>query len=230
MVVDHARRWVQQVVQCTQESLPEAVRHGVHACGEAAGPWLHEALLHPDVRRGVAVEHVLQLLSELRYEPALLPIVDLIVDEPFWAAPAEAIARYGAEAVPTLLLLVGRDPAALLEPLAVCATGTRDPDVREALVAHLWDLPGLAAQALVHFGDPGAVPALLSRLATLTIDRRQLFAGQAVLEVVAAVEHLGGDPGALGRQRIAEVEAARRPHGDRIGRLHDGLQEALLAG
>ena len=224
MMEARAQAAVQRLVQL--EGPDREMKEEILTCGDVAGPWLHEAMGQPGVT-GPAKVMIMELLAELRYTPAIPALLSVIDEEPFWDAPVRALRSFGADAVPALLPVVRHRPH-LLEVLAECASPP-DPDVREVLMSMLWELPGHAARALRQLGDPESIPALLSRLATVTIDRRELFAGQEILALIEAVEALGGDAGALGRQREAQVYAARQPHAERISRLHEHLEGALVA-
>ncbi len=124
--------WAQQVARCEELELPRFVRQGVLSRPEESGRLLHELMSDPAVWHTTAALHVVSLLGELRYEPAVHDLVDLLWDDPELEGVHEALLGFGSKAVPFLLLNVDRFPEQVLPTLV--AIGRDDPAVLPRLV------------------------------------------------------------------------------------------------
>lgn len=209
-----ARTWVQQVLQWESPTLPSPLRDGVLSCGEQAGALLLEALAEPTVVDGHAGSHVVQLLADLAYTDAIGALVDLVWEEPFWDAPAEALARFGVAAVSPLMRVIEANPSRVIAVLARCAAGSADPRVRELLADYLAEDPAMAAPCVADFADRSLVPRLVQCLGNTSpeVDPRP-YARRPVLALVEAICALGADPGELGRAKLREAYACRLAEG-----------------
>jgi hypothetical protein len=106
----------------------------------------------------------------------------------------------------------GLDAAGRRGVLAVLAeAGVQDERLYAALVALLNDNVQSAAMDLASYGDPRAILLLERALVAVRLDEDDnLFgAGQDVIELVAAIEHLGGEVSTAGRAQRAKVVAMR---------------------
>ena len=205
-----ARTWVQQVLQWDFPTLPAPLRDGVLSCGAEAGALLLEALAEPAVVDGYAGGHVVGLLAELGYVDAIQALVDLVWEEPFWDAPAEAVVQFGATAVPALMAVVDANPCRVIAVLARCASGSGHPRVRELLANYLSEDPALAAPCIADFGDASLLPDLMRCLAATTPEMNpQPYARRPILALMEAIHTLGGDSGELGRAKLREAYACR---------------------
>ncbi len=223
-----APAWVELVGQCDEPVLPESVRMGVLCTAEASVPHLIGLLTDDERYDEYGPIHAAHLLAEIRAPSAIEPLVRILVEDPgspLADAADEALLQYGADAVPALLdaLFAGADHVGYA--LGACAGrgGAADPRVaraRDALLPLLHDDPGFAADCLALVGDASVVPRLLEVLATLKVSETEgLVAGQAVLELIRAIERLGGDPGDLGARRKQEVERVRAPMAELLAQL-----------
>lgn len=205
-----ARTWVEQVLQWDSPTLPAPLRAGVLSCGAEAGALLLDALAEPSVVDGHAGAHVVQLLADLAYADAIQALVDLVWEEPFWDAPAEAVVRFGTAAVPALLAVVEANPSRVISVLARCAAGSRHPQVRELLATYLSEDPAMAAPCVADFGDPAMLPHLLRCLEATTPEYNPSpYARRPILALLEAIEALGGQAGALGHAKLRDAYATR---------------------
>lgn len=201
---------MEQVLLWDSPTLPDPLRAGILSCGEEAGALLLEALAEPQVVDGHAGAHVVQLLADLAYTDAIQALVDLVWEEPFWDAPANAVARFGPAAVPHLLAVVEANPSRVIAVLAQCAAGTRDRRVRELLATHLSEDPAMAAPCVADFGDPSLLPDLLRCLEHTTPEYNPApYARRPILALLEAITSLGGSAGALGHRKVSEAYALR---------------------
>jgi HEAT repeat protein len=89
--------------------------------------------------------------------------------------------------------------------------GAKDPRGFAFLLGALDESTDAAAGALADYGDPAAIPPLAEML-----DRQRpegedgAFAGQTVIELAAAIEHLGGQLSASQQLELDAVRAERR--------------------
>lgn len=216
-----AKTWVSQVLQWDSPTLPDPLREGVLSCGSEAGALLLEALAEPSVVDGHAGAHVVHLLADLGYTAAIRTLVDLVWEEPFWDAPAQAVARFGLAAVPALLSVVEANPSRVIAVLAKCAAGSRDAQVRDLLDTYLSEDPALAAPCIADFGDPSMVANLLRCLAATTPEYNPSpYARRPVLALIEAIEALGGDAGPLGRAKLQYAYAMRLAEQPRRATIH----------
>lgn len=212
--------WVELVRACDEPDLPHQVREGVLRDGSESTPHLLELLHDDDVLNEYGAIHAIALLGELREPSAISELVRLLVDEPgtrLAEAADEALRAFGTQALPALLAAMESDADCVAYTLGGCAAllGPAEPafaEVREALVALLEPDPAFAADCLVQLGDPSVLPDMVRALEQAPIHESDgMVAGQAIVELVRAIERLGGDAGELGRRRLSEVDHVRAP-------------------
>jgi len=208
------------VVRCDEWELPLHVRQGILSCAEAAGPLLFELVDDLAVWATPAVHHIVTLLGELRYEPSIHFLVDLLWDEPDLTEAHDALLLFGEPAIPFLLLNVHKFPEDLLPTVTEIAAGKGRADVRGAFESLLGEGAAVAATFAHMLDDPALVPALLHALEAL--DDTDPDNRQHIIDLTDAIEHLGGDLGDLARKeenvrianarRLAQMApGARRP-------------------
>ncbi|MBX2802741.1 MAG: hypothetical protein KTR31_33985 [Myxococcales bacterium] len=215
MVEGAAPLWVDQIRSWDEPELPDEVRSEVTASPEQSVPLLLALLGDEEMLNLYGAIHVIEMLGQVEAADAIPALVNVLVEEPgtrLADAADEALRRFGADAVPALMAAMEAHADCVSYTLGGCAAGTADPEVREALLAVLADDPDLACGCLAAFGDPSVIPMLMDELAVADVlEDKGVVAGQTVIELVRAIEKLGGDAGALGRRRIREVEHVRAP-------------------
>lgn len=104
-------------------------------------------------------------------------------------------------------------------------TGVRDDRILAILVAGLRRSPGLAAGNLAAYGDPAAIPALSSALDAASAEdpRRPGYPNPDVVELLAALQELGGIPSPAQWVKRAEVERLRSELWESLRDLDDLL-------
>ena len=212
--------WVELVRECDEPDLPVEVRRGVLQAPEATTPQLIGLLHDDDVLNEYGAIHAIALLGEIRADAAIPELVRLLVDEPgtrLAEAADEALRTFGSDAIPSLLVAMRTDADCVAYTLGGCTAALTldDPrfgEVRESLMELLSDDPAFAADCLVQLGDTSVIPRLLWELEQARINEEDgMVAGQAIVELVRAIERLGGDAGELGQRRLKEVELVRAP-------------------
>lgn len=203
-----ARAWVQQVERSPATDLADYVRRGVLSCGDAAGPLLLEFLAEPAHWDTRVAEHAIVLLGELRYAPALPAIADLAWDAPAYALEVgEALAAFGDDAIPPLVVHLQDGLVGVVDILVALARGKGRSDVREAIRGVLFERPEYVVPHLADLGDPELLPDMMQLLERL--DETDPELRHEIVELVDAIEALGGDPGELGAHKSHTVRAAR---------------------
>lgn len=219
--LDH-RELVAQVLHAGPK-LPERLRRRVLDAGPAIVPALldlaedEEASLEDAPSEGYGPIHAVELLCDLRASEAVEPLFGLLISTDPLTILHDALIRrlpdLGAVLVePGLRHLEGLDGDLRSSVLAVLArAGVRDERIFAALVAHLRGNAQSAAMGLAQYGDPRAVPHLQRALVGVRLegDDNPFGAGQDVIELIAAVEALGGEASAAGHAQMARVTAMR---------------------
>lgn len=155
-------------------------------------------------RNGWGTEQVIHLLGRLNTRGAYDQLVRVLVEWPFdmsYRATTE-LERAGARAIGALLARFDEHPEELACTLAICASGTGHPRVRDRmrhLIRH--DLE-VGSHCAARFGDVTLVDDIMNALARSDAQR---IGPAAIVEATQAVWRFGIDPGPLGRRRLAEV-------------------------
>lgn len=203
-----AHAWVQQVTRCADTDLPDYVRRGILSCGDPAGELLGELLVEPDTWHTRVAEHAIVLLGLLRHEPSLQHLSDLLWDEPQYEEEVSAaLAAFGDEAIPPLVAHLRHGRTEVLDTLVELAAGKQRSDVREVFEELLESSPEEIAAWLADLADPDLLPSMLRALERL--DEHNATLRQPIIDLVDAIDVLGGDAGELGEQKMVTVRAAR---------------------
>jgi hypothetical protein len=106
--------------------------------------------------------------------------------------------------------------------------GVRDDRIREALVAELEVEPDLGAMHLASYGDASVVPLLHAAFDRHPIERGEAFANQALIELEAAIEDLGGELTPAQKDKVERAINFRRaaPSDPSFG-AEDDLEEGM---
>ena len=206
------------------QRLSPALEKQILEHGIAAEPLLLEiidddALFAADARGlGYAPIHALRLLGVLRATAAIPTMLDVLRSSDSLdlarGAAAHALGAIGPPALEPCLAALAA--AAAVEdridlPSILSELGVRDERIYEALLAELARDPESGAGSLVAYGDSRAVSHLASALDEHQLVRSDsLFANQAVIELSAAIEDLGGQLTDSQRAKHDRVVASRR--------------------
>jgi hypothetical protein len=202
------------------ERLSAGTRAAIVADGEAAIVALIAVLRDPDVvavdsvGEGWAPIHAATLVGELRATAAVPVLLEVLEDSAYdnviYSNCIYALKAIGAAVLEPSLAAITEDAsddfsAALGEVL--CALGVHDERILVVLLAGLKREPELFAGHLARYGDPRAVPALVAAFDSLVPDANAegMYANQASVEVVYAIDTLGGT-----------LTATQRAHHDRL--------------
>jgi hypothetical protein len=188
-----------------QPTLAPDVRDRILSAAASAVPTLIEVLLDESLAaedgpgQGYAPIHAARLLGDLAateaIEPLLGRLADTTWDEILHDTIIQALPRIGAAVVEPALRLLAEteDPDVRHSVRAVLSeVGVRDDRIRDALVAELEVEPDLGAMHLASYGDASALPLLHEAFGRHVIVRGQVFGNQALIEIEAAIEELGG--------------------------------------
>lgn len=197
-------------------------RDRIMALGPAAAPALL-AVLEEEVgvpeMAGVAAEHAARLLGELQVPEAVPLFIRGMAACDCLSALHDccltACSAVGAAALEPVLEAYARTEDAetrLSLANVLSGLGVRDARVREVLLGILAIDPDSGASALAQYGDPAALPALTAALDAyeLGLEGAGALADHAVIELVAAIEELGGEVSPAGRAKRRAVAAAGR--------------------
>lgn len=205
------------------ELLPESVAEGIARRGEEVVPALvglleDDELAREDARGdGFGPIHAAALLGRIVAPVAIGSLLSVLARcdsmELLYGAAIRALKTFGTAAVDQVLeaeAAASSDDhrAALADVLS--GLGVRDPRILEVLLRGLEEDVGLGAGLLAEYGDPAALPQLGAALDRAVLDDEAgLLANQDVIELVAAIEDLGG---ALseGQDEKARAVRARR--------------------
>jgi hypothetical protein len=203
---DRAAASVQRLFQAG-ERLRTSVRESILAHGGAAIPALIAIIEDDDLSLedarggGWAPAHAAVLLGELRASAAIEPMLAALArtegDDYLHGALIRSLSSLGADVVDPAL----RTHASSTQPetreavLTILARlGVRDDRILALLLDELAAEPVLGAGDLADYGDPQALPALARALDDHVIDEEpSVLANQALVELAAAIERLGGE-------------------------------------
>lgn len=231
------RALVRRVLEHTAK-LPPELRSSILARGAEAVEPLVELLRDESLvlgtapGAGYAPVHAVELLSRLKAPEAIVPMVRALVrrepGEVLHDALLYGLEELGAVVVPAVLeaLADARTPEARFGLLSVLArSGVRDERIAEALLAQLQEDPAQGAVNLARYGDPGALGPLMRALDAYPLDenREDLFANQALVELQAAIEWLGGGLDLVQREKVRRALRSRQ----RLGMLFRRVLEEL---
>ncbi len=180
--------------------------------------------------------HAVDLLAELGAEAAIQPMLRLLVGTEWMTI----IHDRAIQGLPRL-------GPAVLEPALAAYAETSDPDVRPGLTSVLAKLnvqderiyqilteeleenPDLGAGHLAEYGDPRALPLLSAAIDRYESRGDQMMVNQALVELKAAIEDLGGEVTPEQQAKIDRIlepdERRRREFRAALNRLAE--QEAL---
>jgi hypothetical protein len=228
---------VRRVLEHTAK-LPPELRSDILARGaEAVGPLVEllqddSLALETAPGAGYAPVHAVELLARLRAPEGIAPLVRALSrrepGELLYDALLYGLEELGAAVVPAALeaLADERTPEARFGLLSVLArSGVRDERIFTALLAQLQEEPAHGAMNLARYGAPGALEPLKRALDAYPLgeDAEDLFANQAIIELEAAIERLGGG---LSESQREKCERARRSR-HRLGTMFRRVLEEL---
>ncbi len=210
-----------------EPQVSDATLERVRAFGPAALPVLmrlvEEALEEPSmVDADRATDRAVQLLGALQATDAI-PLLLRVLDETdgmfaLFDEAGEALAAMGPGAVKPLL----EAHAASADPevrrrleWSLAQLGVRDEGILEVLLAALAEDPDSGATTLAEYGDSAAVPALQEALDRYELGAPGPLGDHAVIELVAAIEELGGEVSAENLVKLHRVRKKGRAQIDR---------------
>jgi hypothetical protein len=204
-------------------TLAPAVCDRILSDAASAIPTLIEVLLDESLAtengpgRGYAPIHAARLLGDLAateaIEPLLGRLADTTWDEILHDTIIQALPRIGAAVVEPALGLLAEtdDPDVRHSVRAVLSeVGVRDDRIRDALVAELEVEPELGAMHLSSYGDASVLPLLHEAFSRHVIVRGEIFGNQALIEIEAAIEELGGTLTPAEKDKLERAMNARR--------------------
>lgn len=210
-----------------QPKVSDATLERVRAFGPAALPLLtrlvEEALEEPSlVDADRAAGYAVQIIGALR-ATAAIPLLLRVLDETdgvfaLFDEAGEALGAMGPGAVKPLL----EAHAASADPevrrrleWSLAQLGVRDEGILAVLLPALAEDPDSGAGTLAEYGDPAAVPALQEALDRYELGAPGPLGDHAVIELVAAIEKLGGDVSAENLVKLHRVRKKGRAQIDR---------------
>ena len=232
-ITDDANEAVRALLEAG-EHVPDELRAEILGAGAAAVPALVDLLADRDLLsedahgEGWAPIRAAELLIELRAVEAIEPMLDLLAEldstEILYSVLLDGLQSFGEPVLePALRAYRDSNDREYRSTLALILSelGVSDPRAFDALVEQLERDPDLIAGALAEYGDPAALPHL-----GLALDRARVddsgnpFGSQQVIELVVAIEKLGGALSPSQRAKHELVIAER-------GRFRRQLEEAL---
>lgn len=177
-----------------------------------------ESLEEPDgPSGGYARERAAALLGELRAVEAIDALLDVLRNSDVLSsthdAVCNALAQFGMAAVePVLSAFHSSTDAEHRVSLAGVLSRLRvsDPRILAALLEHLEEDRDHAAGCLADYGDAAALPPLLAALDAERVDPSAgPFGNQAIIELCAAIEELGGTLTAAQQAKEAQATELR---------------------
>lgn len=202
---DHPRNTVRKLLPAG-ERLPDRIRREILALKDAAVAPLLDILGDDELAmssapgRGYAPVHAVWLLTELRAESAIESMLDMLAetewDTILHEAIIQALPRFGAAVLEPTLRAYGDDPyGECRDSLAsiLAALRIHDDRIFAVLCEQLALDPELGASGLAEYGDPRALEDLVRAYdGYQVIDTGHPFANQALTDIRAAIEDLGG--------------------------------------
>lgn len=191
---------------CTGEHLDAAHAREIIASGDAVAPFLIELMLDDELAaegargEGYAPVHAARLLGELRAESAIEAMLRRLRDTDWndllHNALLVSLPRIGAAVVEPALRAYERSEQPYFRSIVASVlseTCVRDERIFELLVQRLSIEPDAAAMCLASYGDPRAVAHLGRAFDEFRLERGEhLMSNQALIELRAAIEKLGG--------------------------------------
>ncbi len=212
-----------QILDCG-DLLPESVAEAIARRGGDAIPLLiglleDDELAREDARGdGFGPIHAAALLGRIGAHEAIGPLLRVLARcdsmELLYGAAIRALQTFGIGAVDQVLeahAAASSDDhrAALADVLS--GLGVRDPRILAVLLRVLEEGVDLGAGLLVEYGDPAALSHLGAALDRAVLDDEAgLLANQDVIELVAAIEDLGGTLSEGHEEKARAVRARRR--------------------
>lgn len=206
------------------EALPPSLRSDILSRGSEVVAPLIALLADPAlddvdaVGQGCVPLHAARLLGELRAPEAIGPLLEALSrTEPgylLYDDVRRALENLGSAVVPQALELLARteEPGYRENLLSVLThSGVKDERIFEALCEQVrTGDPVLAAFNLTEYGDPRAIEPLKQALSALELEPAEgLFSNQAVIELEAAIEELGGSLDPLQQVKVDLVKGQR---------------------
>jgi hypothetical protein len=205
-----------------QPTLAPAVRDRILSAAASAVPTLIEVLVDESLAaengpgQGYAPIHAARLLGDLAATEAIEPLLGRLADttwgEILHDTIIQALPRIGATVVEPALRLLAEtdDPDVRHSVRAVLSeVGVRDDRIRDALVAELELEPDLGAMHLSSYGDASVLPLLHDAFSRYVIVRGEMFGNQALIEIEAAIEELGGTLTPAEKDKLERAMKAR---------------------
>lgn len=202
--------WVAELAEC-EDAMPTGLQERIMADPEVVPRLIEVIEAETAEPKGEWLPlHATNLLAELRDERAAAPLVRLLCslddDDSLGGPVMSAIHELGPAAVePLVAKLAEREtghPWTLLD--VVARLGIRDDRFFNALLAELEESPDFIAGCLAEYGDARAVSHLHRVLASRELADNPLR-NHAVVELGAAIEHLGDTLSDAERRKVAQA-------------------------
>jgi len=205
------------------ERLPEPVAEAILRRGREVIPVLVEiledhALAQGDAPGGgYAPIHAARVLGDLEASEAIESMLRVLARcdamDILYSTIIEVLESFGPPALePALAVHAAAESEDQRSAIAdvLSRIGVRDHRVLAVLLKMLKDDVELGAGSLAEYGDPAALPHLGAALDRCELDvRGGLLANQDIIELVAAIEELGGALSQDQERKVRAVEAAR---------------------
>jgi hypothetical protein len=210
--------WLDELISCEDDRLPDELVDRVLARGDAAREALLDVATSPEYRGlgspgdGLAAVHALDVLAEMPpHDATAARLVRSLVDDPesdVASEIADALGAMGAvvagPARDALAATTHRDAAAMLSDVLV-ASGVRDDATFAGMCAAFERFPAEIAPALADYGDERALAALRRVFDAHVVEKGRPSAHEdRCIETAKAIEALGG------RLTVAESEKLKR--------------------
>jgi len=205
------------------ERLPGSAAEALLRCGREVVPMLVEVLEDRALAQrdapggGYAPIHAARVLRDLEASEAIEPMLRVLARcdamDLLYSALVEALGSFGSPVLePALAVHAAGESEDQRSAIAdvLSRLSVRDRRVLAVLLRMLEDDVVLGAGLLAEYGDPAALPHLGAALDRCELDvRGGLLANQDIVELVAAIEELGGALSEDQKRRVRAVEAAR---------------------
>jgi hypothetical protein len=187
-------------------SLPDSLRKSILGRGQDVIPELITIIENDELARldapgkGFIPIHALEILSDLSAVDSIEPMLKLLLlfdtMDIMHGALVTALASFGTAVVePALHVHASSQDLVQRESIAdvLAKVGFHEPRILAILLEVLHTNVELGSCLLADYGDPAALPALSAALDSCRLDSKGgLFANQQIIEIVAAIEELGG--------------------------------------